>query len=375
MTHVRIGLIGSGFMGRAHAVGFRQAPLMFTDAPSVDLHMLADVDEMQACVAADRLGFRRSTGDWRRLVADPDIDVVAITSPNHLHKEMAEAAAAAGKHVYCEKPLALSAADAWAMTAAVEAAGVKTLVGFNYLCNPAIQLARDLLAAGEIGEVLHFRGIHNEDFMADPAQPYSWRCQRARCGSGALGDLGSHALSLARFLVGEVDQVCGDLQTVIAERRDPANECMRAVENDDQAHFMVRFAGGAIGTIEASRVAHGRKIGLTFEINGSKGSVAFDQERMNELAVYDGSVAAARCGFRTILTGPAHPYYAAFCPAPGHGLGFNDLKVIEVYRLLRGLDADEPLYPDFRQASRIQAIVDAVEKSAAKRSWVKVAYR
>ena len=373
MAEIKVGLIGAGFIGRSHARAFHAVATVFPDIPAVGLEMLAEATRQAAAAAAAELRFRRWTADWRQLAADPEVDLVAIATPNHLHREMALAAIAAGRHVYCEKPLARDAAEARGMAEAAAAAGVKTLVGYGYLCNPAIRLAREILEGGDIGEVVHFRGAHGEDYLADPATPFSWRCARAQSGSGALADLGSHVISLAHYLVGEVEAVCADLATVIPERTDPATGALRAVENDDQVQFLIRFAGGATGSAEASRVAHGRKLGLGFEITGTKGALRFDQERMNELAVYEARGAAGRRGFRTILTGPEHPYYAAFCPAPGHGLGFNDLKLIEVYRLLSGLDGTAPLYPDFHDAAKIAQVIDAVLRAAEEGRWVTVA--
>jgi predicted dehydrogenase len=298
--------------------------------------------------------------------------MVAITTPNFLHQEMALAAVAAGKHVYCEKPLALDAAGARTMAEAAEAAGVRTLVGYNYLWNPATRLAREIIASGEIGEVVHFRGTHFEDYMTDPQAPSSWRCKRATAGAGAIADLGSHAVSLARFLVGEIAEVQGAVQTVITERPLPGEPGrLDAVEVDDQAQALVRFANGAAGTLEASWIAAGRKMALTYEVTGSKGALMLDQERMNELRLFTYGDRKRLDGFRTILAGPEHPFYGAFCPAPGHQLGFNDLKVIEVRALLEGIAKNQPLDPDFASAWRIAQVIDAILLSAAERRWVR----
>jgi predicted dehydrogenase len=371
MDEVRVGLIGSGFMGKCHALAFRAAPAVFGDLPKVTLELLADVDPGVTRAAADTFGFARWTTDWRVLASDPAVDVVAITSPNFLHQEMALAAIAAGKHVYCEKPLALDAAGALAMTEAAEAAGVRTLVGYNYLHNPITALAKDIVASGQIGEVIHFRGTHFEDYMSDPLAPCTWRCRKATAGAGVVADLGSHIISLARHLVGEIQEVSGSLQTVIRERPSPGEPGQTAaVEVDDQAQALVRFAGGAAGTIEASWMAPGRKMHLGYEISGSKGALVFDQERMNELRLFTFGDSGRLDGFRTILTSAEHPPYGAFCPAPGHQLGFNDLKVIEVRALLEGIARGKPLYPDFREAWRIACVVDAIQQSAAERRWV-----
>lgn len=372
MKTLNIGLIGTGFMGKAHAIAYHSAPAVFPLSANLVCELLAEVNPELAGAKARELGFRRSTGDWRTLVNDPQVDVVDICSPNHLHKEMALAAIAAGKHVYSEKPLALNAADALEMTEAAERAGVKTLVGFNYAKNPAAQLAREIISAGEIGEVVHFRGTHNEDYLADPETPFNWRLKRELSGSGTLGDMGSHIINLAQYLVGAIIEVSGDLQTVVRQRP-VAGEPGRfaTVENEDQAHCLVRFAGGAMGTLETSRIAWGRKMGLTYEVTGTRGSIVFDQERMSELKLYTGNDPANRSGFRTLLLGPGHPDYGHFCVGPGHGVGYNDQKAIEVRDLVEGLVADRPLWPDFRAAYEVNRVIDAIELSHAEGRWVR----
>jgi predicted dehydrogenase len=374
MVQITIGLIGTGFMGKCHAMAFRAVPAVFPDAPRPVLELLADLRPEPARAAAEAFGFARWTADWRALVEDPAVDMVAITTPNFLHEEMALAAIRAGKHVYCEKPLAGDAARALAMTEAAEAAGVRTLVGYNYVHNPAAAVAREIVAGGEIGEVVHVRGAHNEDFLADPDVPMSWRCRRAEAGAGAMADLGSHIISLARYLVGDIVEVCGSVQTVVRRRPLPDRPgAFAEVDNDDQGQFLARFASGATGAFEASRVARGRKMFLAYEITGTKGSLHFDQERMNELHLFTADGPRGRQGFRTLLMGPEHGVYGAFCPAPGHQLGFNEQKVIEAYRLLRGIATGGPLDPDFRGAYEIARVVDAVLLSSERGRWVKVA--
>ena len=328
---------------------------------------------------AKELGFHRATGDWRTLVNDPNVDVVDICSPNYLHKEMALAAIAAGKHVYSEKPLALNAVDAKEMTEAAEAAGVKTLVGFNYVKNPVAQLVKEIIENGEIGEVVHFRGTHNEDYLADPNVPFSWRLKRELAGSGTLGDMGSHIINMAQYLVSDIDEVMADLQTVIKERplydgkkQTENNNQYAKVENDDQVHMMVRFSNGAIGTLESSRIACGRKMGLTYEVTGTKGTIVFDQERLSELQLFTNTDPSNRQGFRTILVGPEHPDYAAFCIASGHGLGYNDQKIVEVRDLVEGICADKPMWPDFRAAYEVNKVLDAAELSYKESRWIKI---
>jgi predicted dehydrogenase len=368
-----VGLIGTGFMGKCHALAFNAVAATFEGTPKVRLAVVADVDGRVAERAAAALGFRDWTTLWQEAVLDPDVDLVAITTPNFLHQEMAQAAIRAKKHVYCEKPLALDAAGARVMAEAAERAGVKTLVGYNYLRSPAVGLAKDMIASGEIGEVIHFRGAHFEDFLADPAAPCSWRLRKQTAGAGALGDMGSHVVSLARHLAGPIEEVIGSLQTVIRQRPSPAPPTrMEPVDVDDQAQALLRFANGAHGTLETSWLAAGRKMGLTFEITGSRGAILFDQERMNELRVCRSDDPRRAHGFKTVLMGPEHPPYASFCPAPGHGLGFNDLKVIEVKALLDGIVKGQPIDPDFRAGHEIARVIEAIQIAAAERRWVKV---
>ncbi|MRI33642.1 myo-inositol 2-dehydrogenase [Endozoicomonas sp. OPT23] len=373
MKVIRVGLIGTGYMGKAHAIAFKTAPAVFPLSAKLVCEMVAEVDADIAAEKAEELGFNRSTGDWQQLVNDPDIDVVDICSPNYLHKKMALAAIAAGKHVYSEKPLALNAADALEMTLAAEKAGVKTLVGFNYAKNPTLQLAKEIIEQGELGDIVHFRGTFNEDYLADANTPFSWRLKRQFSGSGALGDLGSHIINLAQYLIAPINELCADSQTVHVNR--PLNgqpDQYDTVENDDQMHMMLRFANGAIGTIESSRIAWGRKNSLWFEINGTKGSLIYDQERLSELQLFKPEGPSDRHGFKRILTGPEHPDYQHFCVSAGHGLGYNDMKTVEVRDLVEGLAGNKPLWPDFRAAYSVNVILDAAEQSCKDRCWITV---
>ena len=281
MAEVRIGLIGSGYMGKAHALAYRTVPGVFALPAEPALELLADVDAATAERAGEAFGFARWTGAWRELVSDPAVDLVDITTPNVLHKEMAFAAIDAGKPVYCEKPLAPTAADAKAMVEHAEAAGVKTMVGFNYLKNPITVLAKEIVESGELGEVHAFsrhpfRGLH-----ARPRLAGQRLAARSRSGDGVIVDLASHVVSLARYLVGGIDAVCADRDTVVTERRAAAGEsATQTVEVADQVRTLLRFAGGAKGTIEASWIATGRKMGIVCEITGNKGALRFDFERL-----------------------------------------------------------------------------------------------
>ncbi|MBL4588630.1 MAG: Gfo/Idh/MocA family oxidoreductase, partial [Alphaproteobacteria bacterium] len=258
---VRIGLIGGGYIGKTHAIAYRAHPVIFENKLRPELYMLAERDQAVAHARAQALGFEKATGNWMDLVNDPLVDIVAIATPNAQHKEMALAAIKAGKHVYCEKPLALDTREAREMADAAEKAGIVNMVGYNYLTNPIIALAKNIVDRGDIGRILHFRGRHNEDYMADPDEPFNWRCDRSLSGTGTLGDMGSHIICMAMYLVGAIEKVTADMETVIKERRTVTGD-MRRVENEDYIHCLARFENGAMGIFESSRVAHGRKLGL-----------------------------------------------------------------------------------------------------------------
>ena len=365
MTNLRFGLLGTGFMGKAHAIALRSVGTIFPEIESPVLSCLVDSNVETAASLANAWDFESSSDNWRAVCEGPGIDVIDICTPNHLHKEMALTAIAAGKHVYCEKPLALTSAEAREIADAANKAGVRSSMGFNYMCNPVVELARQMISAGDIGDVFNFRGSYQEDYLCDPATPFSWRCLRAQGGHGALADLGTHLINLAEYLLGPINAVCGSLTTVHAQRPDPVTGEPRNVENEDIAQVLLRFSRGCTGTMDISRIATGRKCGLTFEIFGSKGSLAFDQERMNEIRHYSTAGSTDRRGFRTILSGPEHADYAAFCPAPGHGLGINDLKVIEVRNLLRSVATGVSVYSDFDNGCRVQELTDAMDSSSS----------
>jgi len=379
MRELGIGIIGTGFMGKAHAFAYRAALAAFPALPVPVLRTIADVNAEAAATAARQYGFARGVGDWRALIADPEVHVVSITTPNTMHKEMALAAIAAGKHVHCEKPLAPSLADAEAMTRAAEARGIVTQVGFNYVKNPLLKLARDMIAAGELGEITGFRGIHAEDYMHDPESPWTWRIDPSG-GPGVIADLGSHIVGMARFLLGPIAEVSADVRTVVKTRPVAAGAGERRdVLVDDVARILVQFERGCGGTIEANWIATGRKMQLGFELYGSKGSLAFTQERLNELLFYKAGdkvqahgVDNRTNGFMKLEAGPQHYPYGQFCVAGGHQLGFNDLKTIEIAEFLAAIGGGPTSGPDFREAWEIHKVVEAAITSSRTRSWVKV---
>jgi predicted dehydrogenase len=367
---LRIGLIGSGFMGKAHVFGFATAGKVFDLPYEIELHTLADISTEAAARAARDFGFARSTDDWRKLIADPEIDVIDITAPNALHKEMALSAIAAGKHVYCEKPLAPLAADAREMADAAEAKGVKTQVGFNYLCNPMLGLARRMIADGELGEIRGYRGLHAEDYMADASGPFTFRHDPA--GGGALADIGSHALATAEYLLGPITEVMGDCITMIKSRPDGKGGT-KAVEVDDIGRAFLRFANGAQGSIEGNWIATGRNMQHDFEVYGTKGALSFSQERFNEIHFYSTADAPGRRGFRRIEAAPDHAPYGRFCVAPGHQIGFNDLKAIEVAGYFDAIAGEAPEPFNFRAGEHIQTLVETIHRSSQERRWLSVA--
>ena len=356
-------------MGRCQASAFTSVAGLFDVPVLPNKAILADATPELAAQGARDLGFSRATGDWRSLVEDDDVGIVAITAPNVLHEPIALAAIAAGKSVYCEKPLSTTVASARMMTEAAEAAGVVTSVAFGFICNPMIRFARGLLDLGEIGEVTGFRGRHAENYMASPDAPHSFRTDPA--GGGALADIGSHILCIARYLLGPIAAVMGDQRTIFSTRPiAPGVDERSQVEVDDMTHALLHFEGGASGSVEANWAATGRTMDLSFEITGTKGAIRFSQERMNELLLY--RTAGAQSGFTKIEAGPDHPPYGRFCPAPGHHLGFNDLKVIEVANLLAAHMSGSLWGQDFRDALNVQLTVDAISTASRTRSWTEV---
>ncbi len=369
MKKLGIGIIGTGFMGKAHAFAYRAALAAFPDIPVPVLRSIADVDAASAKKASAQYGFETSSGNWRDLIGDPSIDVISITTPNSLHKEMAMAAIASGKHVHCEKPLSPTLSDSLEMMKAAEAKGIQTQVGFNYIKNPMLKLARDMVGSGELGEITGFRGIHAEDYMHDPQSPWTWRIDPSG-GPGVIADLGSHIIGMARFLLGDITEVNADVRTVIKQRPlARGSSDMKPVQVDDVARILINFGRGCGGTIEANWIQTGRKMRLGFELTGEKGSLVFTQERFNELQLYRAGGDPKTNGFTKIETGPQHTPYGSFCVAGGHGLGFNDLKTIEMAEFLGAIGSGKKAGPDFREACEIQKVVDAAILSSETRSW------
>lgn len=382
---IQVGLIGNRFMGKAHSNAYLKVAKFFDmDAPpAMNTVCGLDLEEVQAF--ADRFGWQNATTEWESVTGDSGIDLVDVCTPGDTHAPIAIAAAKAGKHVFCEKPLANSLADAREMLAAARAAGVKHMVNFCYRRAPAVALAKQMVEAGEIGEVRQWRGTYLQDWLSDPQSPYSWRLDKKIAGSGAHGDLNAHAIDLARYVTGdEINEVVGDMKTFVHERPHPTGEGagigaggsgetgMGKVTVDDAAIFLARFGKGAIGTFEATRMATGRKNYNRFEVSGSRGSLAWNFEDMNVLEFYSADDREGRQGFRQILaTEAVHPYVGAWWP-PGHVLGYEHGFVNGVYDLCQAIATEGSVAPDFRDGAQCVAVLDAVQASAESGSWTSV---
>ena len=386
MKKLNVGLIGAGFMGKAHSLAYVAMPMFFWPAPAIPVRKtIVDVSDAIAAEAAQRFGFEKSTSDWRSVVEDPEIDIIDIATPNHLHAEIAIAAAAAGKHIISEKPLARNGEEAKTMYDAVKNAGIVHMVAFNYRRTPAVALAKKYIDEGAIGDILNFRGTYLQDWSADPDGPLSWRFQKSIAGSGSLGDIGTHVVDMARYLCGEITQVNTQLKTWVKTRPLQAGGVDKLgastkdstaprgeVDVDDEVLSLLEFQNGAIGSLEATRNAHGRNNFLTFEIHGSMGSIYFNYERRDELQVAFASDQGDRKGFRTVYTGPAHPYGEGLWPIPALGIGYGETKIIETYDFVKAIMEGGEVSPNFKDGYQINLIADAMAASAQSRSWTSV---
>jgi predicted dehydrogenase len=373
---VGIGMVGYQFMGRAHSHAWRNVASVFANVPKPRMVALAGRDETAAGAAASRLGWAEATSDWRSLLERADIDVIDICTPGFAHAEIASAALKAGKHVLCEKPLANSLVDARSMAQVArraERSGVFSMVGFNYRRIPALELARRLIAEGAIGEVRHVRCAYLQDWGVDEDVPLLWRFESEHAGSGALGDIGSHLIDISQHLLGQrIASVSGLTETFVTKRARTDGQGEGPVTVDDLAVFAVRFKAGSTGAFEASRVASGRKNAMRVEVDGAKGGLAFDLERLNELELYDQDSASDRRGFRTILvTEESHPWLAAWWP-PGHMLGWEHTFTHQARDFLAAIGAGTPPAPGFDDGLQVQAVLDAVQRSAVERRWCDV---
>ena len=365
---IGVGMLGYAFMGRAHTNALRTLGYM-TWPPPADVRLVSIAGRNQSAVqaAAERFGFEQAVTDWREIIEDPNVQLFDNLGPNNLHAEPTIAAARAGKHVVCEKPLARTADEAYEVWQAVAQTGVKHLCAFNYRFVPAVRFARQIIESGELGEIHHFRGSYLQDWLVDPAAPATWRLDRDQAGSGALGDLGAHVIDQARYLVGEITATSGRLRTFVDERGG------QPVSVDDAFAAVVDFANGAVGTIEASRFAAGRKNALSWEINGSRGSLAFDLERLNELQISNGTT-----GFtRRLVTETEDPFWSFWWP-DGHVIGWEHSFVHELHHMLTAIVEDSPVAPHgatFEDGYRAAEVCDAIVRSDASGSREAITYR
>jgi len=381
---LRVGMVGYRFMGKAHSNAWRQAPRFFPLKAHVELHTVCGRETAGVQTARAQLGWQTACTDWQEVVESPLIEIVDVCTPNDSHAEIAIAAARAGKHVLCEKPLALNVKQAQAMLAAAQKARVVHMVCHNYRRIPAIALAWKMIGEGVIGEIYHFRARYAQDRLVDPDYPLTWKLQREISGSGALGDINVHVIDLARYLVGEFKEVCGLMNTFIKERPLTRivgkNQAAKALEKkgkvtvDDAALFIGRFANGALANLEATKFALGRKNQLELEINGSKGSLYFDLEDMNRLKYFDNANPPDRQGFRDILVAQpngVHPYVGQWWRG-GHLLGYEHTFVHTVADFVNACVEGKPVHPTFEDGLKNQQVLEAVEISAKKGQWVKL---
>lgn len=384
---LRVAMIGYGFMGAAHSVGWRQAPRMFDLPRAVEMTVVVGRNADAVASAAEKWGWAESATDWREIVGRDDIDIVDIVTPGDSHAEIAIAALEAGKHVLCEKPLANTVAEAEAMAEAAERArarGIRSMVGFTYRRVPAVTLLRDMIAEGAVGTVQQVRAAYRQDWLVDPGTPLAWRLQKEHAGSGALGDIGAHIIDMTQFVTGlAVERVTGTLETIVKQRplqaagsglSGSAGEGVGDVTVDDAAIFTGRLANSALASFEATRFATGRKNALTIEVSGDRGALAFDLEDLNSLRFYDRTAPEGRQGFTQVLvTEPQHPYVSAWWPA-GHMLGYEHGFSHQVVDLVTAIDAGTDPHPSFDEGLSVQRVLDAVERSSENDSaWTGVA--
>ncbi|MGI8349668.1 Gfo/Idh/MocA family oxidoreductase [Niallia circulans] len=383
MEKLRIGMVGYKFMGKAHSHAYRDLPLFFPNTVHPEMKVICGRDQNGVTVAAKQFGWEEYTTDWKSLLERDDIDLIDINAPSNVHKEITIAAAKAGKHVFCEKPLALTLKDSREMLDLVEAAGIKHMVGFNYRFAPAVMLAKKLIEEGRLGEIYHFRAWYLQDWLVDPNFPLAWRLQKEIAGSGSHGDLGAHLIDLSHFLIGDITEVIGMNETFIKERPIPSqmmglsakgsdSDKKGKVTVDDATLFLARFANGALGSFEATRFATGHRSTNSFEINGSKGSVIFDFERMNELQVYFTDDKDDVQGFRRVLaTDPSHAFAENWWP-PGHTIGYEHTFIHEMVELMEAFQQDRQPVPNFRDGVKCQEVLEAVDVSIKNRQWIRI---
>jgi len=383
---LKVGMIGYRFMGKAHSNGWRQAPHFFPLKAEVAMHTICGRNQQALEESAKSLGWNNISTSWQEVINNPEIDIVDINTPNDSHAEIAIAAAKAGKHVLCEKPLGMTVAQCQEMVDAAQQAGIVNMVCHNYRRIPAIAHAKKMIEEGALGDLYHYRARYAQDWIVDPDFPLVWRLQKGVSGSGAHGDINAHIIDLGRYLVGEFEEVCGMMNTFIKQRpiEDQSGKgdglggaggmTMGDVTVDDASLFIGKFANGAVANLEATRFALGRKNNIVIEINGSKGSLYFDFEDMNRLKWFDNTVASDRQGFSDILVtqpGGDHPFVGQWWP-PGHIVGYEHTFVHTLADFVNAVVDGKSVQPTFEDGKRNQRVLEAVEESAASRQWVKI---
>jgi len=384
---IGIGMLGYAFMGKAHSNAFRQAPFFFPDSPIAKLVAICGRSDSKVQEIASRYSYRRYYTDWQRMIMDKDVQIVDNGLPNNFHLKPCVLAAELGKHLICEKPLGMNALESKEMVRSVRKAGVKHMVGYNYRFIPAIILARKMISDGDIGKILQFRAAYLQEWIMGADFPMVWRLRRSTAGSGVLGDLGSHIIDLARYLVGDIESTVGIMKTFIKKRpivegeklsssaRAPAKNKLGTVDVDDAFIALLKFRSGVIGSAEASRFCAGRKNFQRIEVHGTEGSISFNLERLNELEVYSNRDAMDRRGFRRIsVTEAVHPYYKNWWPH-GHVLGWEHTFIHEMYHFLKAVSKDENVGPQgatFEDGLAVDLVMDAISKSAESGMWEKV---
>ena len=381
---IGIGIIGMGWMGMTHARAYRQITDRFHTSPLQPKLVICAGDVVERTdEAKTRFEFERTTTDYRHVIEDKDVQVVNIAAPNNMHLEIVEAAAAAKKHVFCEKPVGRNPAETKAIYAAAQRAGILTGVGYNYRWAPVVQYAHQLISEGKLGTLTHYRGRFFAGYAAHPRAVLSWRFQKEIAGLGTLGDLISHVVDMAHFIVGDIDSVVSQQETFIPQRPIAAagtgthftlgsDGKMEAVTNEDYVGALVRFENGVRGTLEACRVINGPKCEMAFEVNGTEGALRWNFERMNELEAYLPNENGSPDGYTRVLSGPSHPFHADFNPGPAVGLGYDDLKTIEAYQFLQAIHAGKQANPGFREAAAVADVQTAIQTSWKEDRWISV---
>ena len=374
MKEIHIGLIGAGWMGKAHTTAFHNAKMIFGDDMPV-FEMVSDVNEEQVKNFAQKMGYKRYTTNWMDIITDPMIDLVDIATPNCMHFEMAKAALEHGKHIFCEKPLSLSAEQSRILADMAKEKNVVNYCGFSNIMNPANQYVKELIQSGKLGKIMRVHATYDQDMLLDPEIPIAWRHINKFAGSGVLGDLCSHLLSVFQMILGDIDEVIGVDSIVIPERPIKAGlKELQKVENDDIITFLIKYKNGIIGDISSSRVATGRKNYFYYEIQGTEGTVVYNLERMCEVQVYFKADAdrdnGRDCGFRTVLLNPEHEGFKYFQPAGGIAIAFDDMKTLQAHTLMQALHGKDYIC-NFEMGAKVDGIINAVLKSIKSRRWEK----